>query len=137
VLERHLELRIVLLAAEPDAENGPAMAHVVERRHLVGDVTRIVHGQNRHRDADANAPRDGGRVAQDSAGVEAEDMIERVLGDPQVAEAERVCPLRNPAHRGHVDRVGRSMRERHADRNSVLQGHDVRFLPMGPRLDSI
>ena len=106
MLHRYLEFRVVVLAAEAEAEDRPAVAHVVERRELVGHMARVVHGQHHHRDAETNARGDRGRVSQDQPGVEAEDVVERVLGHPQVAEPQRFGALGDPAHRRHVDRIG-------------------------------
>ena len=70
----------------------------------MGDVARVVHGQHRHCDTDANPRGYSGGVGQDHAGVEAEDVVERVLGHPQIAESERFRAFGDPAHRCHVDR---------------------------------
>ncbi len=106
MLHRHLELPVVVLAAEAEAENRPAVAHVVERRELAGHVARVMHGQHHDRDTEAYPRRDGGGVGQDHAGVEAEDVVERVLGHPKVAEPQRLGALGDPAYRRHVDRIG-------------------------------
>ncbi len=46
VLPGHLELRVVVVPAQSDAEDRPAVAHVVEGGHLVRHVDGIVNGQD-------------------------------------------------------------------------------------------
>jgi hypothetical protein len=112
MLRRDLELAVVLDATQPHAEDRAAVADVVQRGHAMRDLDRAVDGQDDHRHAHADARGDRGGVRQDRQRIEAEDVVDRVLGNPQVLESERVGPLRDPAHRVHVDRVGRAMRER-------------------------
>src|SRR5437660_5836328 len=86
----HLELRVVLITAQADAEDRSAVARVVEWRDLVREVDGILDRQYDHRNADADRPGHRGRVGQHHHRVEREDVIERILGYPQVAKAERL-----------------------------------------------
>ena len=122
-LARNLELLVVVVAAQSHAEDRPAVARVVERRDLVREMDGIAHGQDDHRDAHTDPRRDRGRVGQDHDRVEAEDVVERVLRHPQIAESERVGALGDLAHGRHVDRVGGAVGQRHAERDPVFQGH--------------
>jgi hypothetical protein len=112
VLRWDLELAVVLHATQPHAEDRAAVADVVQRGHAMRDLDRAVDGQDDHRHAHADARGDRGGVRQDRQRVKAEDVVDRVLGDPEVLEPERVGPLRDPAHCCHVDRVGRAMGQR-------------------------
>src|SRR5437763_10033139 len=56
-------------------------------------------------------------------------MVERVLGDPQIAEAERLGALRDAPQLAHVDRFRRAVRQRDAEVDLVLQRH----CPASPR----
>src|SRR5262245_62730683 len=56
-LARHLELRVVTVAAQPHAEHGPAVARVVKRRDLVREADGIADGQDAQRDAEPEARR--------------------------------------------------------------------------------
>src|SRR5262245_38121164 len=60
-LARNLELPVVVVAAQPHAEHGPAVARVVERRDLVRDMDGIATGQDDDRHAHADARADRGR----------------------------------------------------------------------------
>src|SRR5262249_58112312 len=51
------------------------------------------------------------------------DVVQRVLGPPQIGKSERVGALGNLAHGRHVDRVGRAVGQRHAERDPVFEGH--------------
>jgi hypothetical protein len=96
----------MVLASEAESQNRTPAAHVIERRELVGHMAGIVHRQHHHRDGEANPRRHCGRVREDQRGIEAEDVVERVLGHPQVAESECFGTLRNVTNRRHVDRIG-------------------------------
>src|SRR5207237_10592784 len=52
-----------------------------------------------------------------------EHVVEGVLGYPQIAEAERLGALCDPAYRFHIDRLGRAVRQGGADRDFVFQSH--------------
>ena len=81
-LRGHLELGVVVVPAQSHAEDRPAVAHVVQRGHLVGDVDGVVDGQDDHRDTKSDRRGDGGRVGQHHHRVEAEDVIQRVFSHP-------------------------------------------------------
>ena len=87
------------------------------------DVNRIVHRQHDDRRAKADRRRDRGGIGQHHHRVEAEHVVEGVLGYPQIAEAERLGALCDPAYRFHIDRLGRAVRQGGADRDFVFQSH--------------
>ena len=107
----------MVVAAQAQAEDRAAVARVVERGDLVRDMDGMVDRQDDHGDAEPDRRRDRGRVGQDHDRVEAEDVVERVLGHPQVAEAECFRALRDLAHHRHVDRIGRAVRQRYPERD--------------------
>ena len=110
-LFRHLELAVMMIAPEPHPEDCAAIADIIETRPLMRDHQRAVDRQNDDRRTKPDLCRDRRRIGQDDDGVEAEDMVERVLGDPQIAEAERLGALRDPAQLAHIDRLGRAVRQ--------------------------
>ena len=59
------------------------------------DHRRVMHRQHHHRGAEADFRRHRRGVGQHDDGVEAEDVVEGVLGHPQVAETERLGALRD------------------------------------------
>jgi hypothetical protein len=63
------------------------------------------------------------RVGEQYHRIETEDVIESVLGHPQIAKPEGVGALGDVAHHRDVDRVRRPMRQRNTERNCVLQDH--------------
>src|SRR5579862_5294101 len=122
-LRRHLELAVMVLAADADPEDRPAAANIIEAGPLMRHHQGAVDLQYDDRCAEADFRRDGRRIGQDDDRIEAEYVVERILGDPQIAKAERLGPRRHGPHRRHVYRVGRAMRQRHAERDLVLQRH--------------
>ena len=116
----YLELPIMVLAPEPDAEDRPAIARIVETRPLMGDHQRAVHRHDDHRGAETDGGGDRRRISQHHHRVKAEDLIQGVFGDPEVAKAQPLGALGDPPHRRHVDRLRRAMRQRHAQRYLVL-----------------
>ncbi len=120
---RYLELPVVVLAADADAEDRPAVADIVEAGPLVRDHQRAVDLQHDDRGAEADFRGHRRRIGQDDDRIEAEHMVERVLGDPQIAEPERLRPNCDLAHRRHVDRLRRAVRQRHAELDLVFESH--------------
>ncbi len=107
----HLELAIMVVPAEPDAEDRAAVACVVKAGPLMRDHQRAVHCHHNDRGAEADFRRDRRRVCQDNHWVEAEHMVERVLGDPQVRKAELLGAGRDPLDDADIDRLGRAVRQ--------------------------
>src|SRR5262249_43358653 len=64
-------------------------------------------------------------VGQRDRGIEAEHLVERVLGHPQIAEPERVGALGDAADGRLVDRLDGAVRQRHAVWNSALERHAI------------
>ena len=121
----HLELAVVMLPPKPDTEDRPPVADVIERRPLMRHHQRAVDRQHHHRCTDADPAGDRGRIGQHHDRIEAGYMVKRIFRHPQIAEPQRLRALRDRVHRPHVDRIGRTMRQRHAERDLVLQGHAV------------
>ncbi len=117
----------MMIPAEPHAENGAAVADVVEAGPLVRHMDRVVHRQYDDGRAEPDRRRDRGGIGQHDHRVETEHVVEGVFGHPQIAEPERFGALRDPSHRRHVDRLGRAVRQRHAKRDLVFQGHAARL----------
>ena len=105
-LGRHLELGIVVIAPDTDAENGTAVAHITEVRPLVRDMDRVVDRQHDDRGAEADFGRDRRRIGQHHDGIEAEDMVQGVFGHPQIAKPQRLGALGDLAQDPHAERVG-------------------------------
>jgi len=128
-LLRHLELAIMVLAAEPNPEDRAAVARIVEAGPLMRDHQRAVHRHHNDRTAETDGGGDGRGIGQHHHRVEAKDMIQGVFGDPEVAKAQCLGTLGDVALRRDVDRLRRAMRQRHAQRDLVFQGH-----PFAPSL---
>ena len=127
-LARDLELSVMVLAAEPDAEDRAPAAQIIETRPLMRHMRRVMDRQHDDRRAEADLARDRGGVGQHRHRIEAEDVVEGVLGHPQIAKAERLGTLRHVAHGFGGDRLGRAVRQRDAERDFVFQGHARRHL---------
>ena len=101
----HLEQRVLLDAAEADAERRPTTAQVVERGDDVGHVHGVVRRQDHHRDTEPDLRGERGGVRQHGQRVEATDLVDGVVRDPQVAEPELVGAAGDVAHDALRDRV--------------------------------
>jgi hypothetical protein len=117
----------MMFPAEAQAEDGAPIADVIEAGPLVRDMDRVVHRQYDDRRTEPDRRRDRGGIGQHHHRVETEDVVESVFGYPQIAEPERFGALRDPSHHCHVDWLGRAVRQRHAQRNLVFQGHAARL----------
>jgi hypothetical protein len=98
-------LVVLQRAAAADADVEPAAAHHVEHRELLGQVHRMVQGQQAHAHAHPDRARPRGDVRREHGGGRAEPVVvEVVLGDPDRGVAE---PLggQHLAHVGVVDRL--------------------------------
>ena len=130
-----LELAVMVLAAEPDAEDRPTVARIVEAGPLMRDHQRAVHRHDDDRAAEPDRRGDRGRVGQHHHRVEAEDVIQGIFSDPEVAKSQRFGALSDVPHRRDVDRFRRAMGQCHTKRYLVLQGHtpslnaDASFVP--------
>ena len=122
-LGRDLELAVVVLAAEAEAENGPSVADVIETGPLMRDHQRAVDRQHHDGGAEPDLAGDRRSIGEDDDRIETEDVVERVLGHPQIAETERLGALRHQAHVIHVDRLRRAVRQRQSERYLVRQRH--------------
>src|SRR5262249_15251257 len=120
---RDLKIRVVMLPPETNTENCTAVAHVVERRHLVSDMARVMHRKHGYRNTEADSPGYGSRIGKDHAGIEAKHVVQSILRDPKIAEPELFRALGTPLDGRHVDWIGRAVGKRNADGNLVLQGH--------------
>ena len=107
---------------------GAAIADVIKAGPLVRHMDRVMHRQYNDRRAEPDRRRDRRSISQHHHRVEAEDVVESIFGHPQIAEPEGFGALRDPSHRLHVDRLGRAMRQRYAQRDLVLQSHAARPL---------
>ncbi len=105
----------MMVPAQTNPEDRPAIADVVQRGQLVRDVDWMMDGQHHYRDAESDHSRDGRRVGKHYHRIEAENVVECVLGYPQIAEAQCVSALSNVAQGRDVDGVGRPMRQRDAE----------------------
>jgi hypothetical protein len=119
----HAELLVVVLAPQPNPKDCPSAAQPVERRPLMRHRHRTVDRQHNDRRTEPNPLCHRCRVGQRANRIEAGDVVQRVLGDPEVAKPERLGALRHRAHRRHIDRIGRTVWQRHAERDLILQCH--------------
>jgi hypothetical protein len=94
---RHAELLVVVLAAEANPEDRPSTAQPVERGPLMRHRHRAVDRQHNDRRTEPRRC-----VGQYSNRIEAGDVVQRVLGDPEVAKPECLGALRYGAHCGHI-----------------------------------
>ena len=116
----------MVVPAEPDAEDRAAVADIVEAGPLMRDMERVVDRQHDDRGAEADLGGDCRRIGQHHHRVEAEDVVERIFGHPEIAEPERLGALCDPAHRLDIDRLGRAVRQSGANRDFVFQSHAAR-----------
>ncbi len=116
----HFELAVMMLAAESDAEDRPTVARIVEAGPLMRDHQRTVHRHNDHRAAETDRRGDCGGVGQHHHRVEAEDAVQGIFGDPEIAKPQGLGALSDAPHRPDIDRLRRAMRQRHTKRYSIL-----------------
>jgi hypothetical protein len=88
-------LELARRRAAPDAELQAAVGDGVHHRVLLGHLQRVVQGQHADRDAEAHTAGGAGGRGQEGGGVRqgAAILVEVVLGDPGVAEAQLVHQL--------------------------------------------
>jgi hypothetical protein len=91
-LYRHAA-RLVLLgkfAADPDPEDQPALAQMIQRRDHLGDRHRMAQGQQIDPDAQQQAAADHRRLRQHQQRVEDRRRVPDVVGDPDRIEAAAI-----------------------------------------------
>src|SRR5262245_55457325 len=81
-LPRHLEIGVMRLPPQSDPQDGSAVAHVVERGHLVCDMDGTVEGQDYHGNTQSDRRGDRSSVGQDHYRVETEDVVQSIFGHP-------------------------------------------------------
>ena len=80
---------LVCEVAAADAEVEPAARQAVDHRVRLGDLERVVEGQDAHRHAEADAAGPGGDGREEHRGIRAGAvLVEVVLGHPEGAEAQ-------------------------------------------------
>jgi len=117
-----------MVPAQADPKDRPAIADIVQTGPLVRDVDRVVDRQYDDGAPKADGGGDRGRIGQHHHGVEAENVVHSIFRYPQISEPESLGALRDPAHRRHIYRVRRAMRQCHAKGGCVLQGHAAGLL---------
>jgi PPOX class probable F420-dependent enzyme len=117
------EVVLIPVPVHPDAEREAAARELLERRHLLRKVERVVQRHEHNRGAEAHAFRPAGdpaerdeRVVETAVRVDARGADNDVLGRPDGVEAELLCGLRDapdPLRRRIALKVGQDHPEVH------------------------